>query len=211
MLFGCGPTRRRRLVAFAATRAGPYRFDNDTGVWAGILDLTAPMTTYWDVESLDDRVRFATYGRGIWDYLMHELSIAMSGSGGGTITSSPEGIDCGADCSQLGWQACSAPKNLNLLTRASDTETRNNIFRNMLQTGVLPRLGARRRDTGMEYKVIVVSAVKSIGTNYDKACQELAEKVNEQLLWGWSPQGGLAVGETQGLKQPYIMQALVKN
>ena len=63
----------------------------------------------------------------------------------------------------------------------------------------------------MEYKVIVISAVKSIGTNYDKACQELAEKVNEQLQWGWTPQGGLAVGETQSLKQPYIMQALVKN
>jgi hypothetical protein len=63
----------------------------------------------------------------------------------------------------------------------------------------------------MEYKVIVVSAVKSIGTDFDKACQELAAKVNEEAQWGWVPQGGLAVGETQSLKQPYIMQAVVKN
>lgn len=63
----------------------------------------------------------------------------------------------------------------------------------------------------MEYQVIVVSAVKSIGTDFSKACQELAEKVNEQAQWGWIPQGGLAVGETQSLKQPYIMQAMVKN
>jgi hypothetical protein len=63
----------------------------------------------------------------------------------------------------------------------------------------------------MEYKVIVVSAVRSISTDFDKACQELAEKVNEQSRWGWVPQGGLAVGETQSLKQPYIMQAMVKN
>ena len=63
----------------------------------------------------------------------------------------------------------------------------------------------------MEYKVIVVSAVRSISTDFDKACQKLAEKVNEQSQWGWVPQGGLAVGETQSLKQPYIMQAMVKN
>ena len=63
----------------------------------------------------------------------------------------------------------------------------------------------------MEYQVIVVSAVKSIGTDFNKACQELAGKVNEQAQWGWIPQGGLAVGETQSLKQPYIMQAMVKN
>ncbi len=63
----------------------------------------------------------------------------------------------------------------------------------------------------MEYKVIVVPAVKSIGTNFEKAAQELAKKVNEQLQSGWVPQGGLAVGETQSLKEPYIMQAMVKS
>jgi len=62
----------------------------------------------------------------------------------------------------------------------------------------------------MEYKVILVSAIKTFGTDFDKAAQELAEKVNEQIQWGWLPQGGLAVGETQSTKEPYIMQAMVK-
>jgi len=63
----------------------------------------------------------------------------------------------------------------------------------------------------MKYQVIVVSAVKSISTDFNRACEELAEKVNEQAQWGWVPQGGLAVGETQSLKQPFIMQAMVKD
>ena len=62
----------------------------------------------------------------------------------------------------------------------------------------------------MEYKVILVSAIKTFGTDFDKAAQELAEKVNDQIQWGWLPQGGLAVGETQSTKEPYIMQAMVK-
>ena len=63
----------------------------------------------------------------------------------------------------------------------------------------------------MEYKVIVVSAVKTLGTDFDKSCEELADKVNEQIQWGWIPQGGLTVGETQSLKQPFLMQAMIKS
>ena len=63
----------------------------------------------------------------------------------------------------------------------------------------------------MEYQVVIVSAIKGFGTNFDKAAEELAEKVNEQAQWGWRPQGGLAVGETQSMKEPYLMQAMVKD
>lgn len=57
---------------YAATEAGPYRYDSGSGQWQSLLSTAccAPMTSYWDVESIEQRgiVRFATYGRGIWDY-----------------------------------------------------------------------------------------------------------------------------------------------
>jgi hypothetical protein len=53
---------------YAATQAGPYRYSSSSGSWQSLLGQTAPLTCYWDVETLRDRVRFATYGRGIWDY-----------------------------------------------------------------------------------------------------------------------------------------------
>jgi photosystem II stability/assembly factor-like uncharacterized protein len=62
-----GPGRAGDL--YAATQAGPYRYDRAAGTWVSLLGLTAPMTSYWDVEALSDRIRFATYGRGIWDYI----------------------------------------------------------------------------------------------------------------------------------------------
>ena len=60
---------------FAATESGPYKYEADLDTWTSILGTDAPMTTYWSVEALSDRVRFATYGRGVWDYrvLLDEL------------------------------------------------------------------------------------------------------------------------------------------
>lgn len=56
----------------AATDAGPYTYDAHTDTWTNLLAATccAPLTTYWDVESLPSlgTLRFATYGRGIWDF-----------------------------------------------------------------------------------------------------------------------------------------------
>lgn len=63
----------------------------------------------------------------------------------------------------------------------------------------------------MEYKVVVVSAVKGFGTNFEKAAEELAQRVNEQIEWGWVPHGGVAVGETQSMKEPHLLQAMVKS
>jgi len=59
-----------RDVVYAATEAGPYRLDPDSDTWEYIGGATAPLTTYWCVESVPaaEVIRFGTYGRGIWDY-----------------------------------------------------------------------------------------------------------------------------------------------
>src|SRR5207248_10547843 len=57
---------------FAATEAGPFRYDSSSNTWVNLLSTSccAPLTTYWDVEALPGEgvMRFATFGRGIWDY-----------------------------------------------------------------------------------------------------------------------------------------------
>jgi hypothetical protein len=57
-------------VLYAATEAGPYRYDDYLKQWEYIGDTGAPLTTYWSVEGVpaDQLMRFGTYGRGIWDY-----------------------------------------------------------------------------------------------------------------------------------------------
>lgn len=53
---------------YAAAESGPYFWDGSD--WNDIHGTEAPLTTYWDVEYVPalDKLRFATYGRGIWDY-----------------------------------------------------------------------------------------------------------------------------------------------
>ena len=62
----------------------------------------------------------------------------------------------------------------------------------------------------MEYKVVTVSAVQFVGTDFEKAAEGLASRVNEFLTDGWEPQGGISVGETQRTNQPYLFQAIVR-
>jgi hypothetical protein len=62
----------------------------------------------------------------------------------------------------------------------------------------------------MEYKVLTVRSSGFTGTNFEQAAEELGRLVNEHLSLGWQPQGGLAVGETQTTKEPYLFQALIK-
>ncbi len=54
---------------FAATEAGAYHFDAVSQQWTNAMGLEAPSTNYWSVEAVPalQRVRFGTYGRGIWD------------------------------------------------------------------------------------------------------------------------------------------------
>ncbi|MFT4649018.1 MAG: hypothetical protein ACI9X4_002252 [Glaciecola sp.] len=57
---------------FAATEAGAYRYVRARRLWQNIMDLTAPSTLYWSVETVEasHRVRYGTYGRGIWDFVL---------------------------------------------------------------------------------------------------------------------------------------------
>ncbi len=54
---------------FAATEAGAYHYDAASQQWSNAMGLEAPSTNYWSVEAVPalQRVRFGTYGRGIWD------------------------------------------------------------------------------------------------------------------------------------------------
>lgn len=55
---------------YAATEAGAFRWERNTALWQNVMGNEAPTTLYWAVQLVNDggTARFATYGRGIWDY-----------------------------------------------------------------------------------------------------------------------------------------------
>lgn len=59
---------------FAATEVGPFHYDRDAGSWVDISGLGGPDQVYWDVDFVEEggngTARFATYGRGIWDFVI---------------------------------------------------------------------------------------------------------------------------------------------
>ncbi len=61
---------------FAATEAGPYVYISDENKWYDISGMNAPDQTYWTVEFVISKniVRFGTYGRGIWDFQISEIT-----------------------------------------------------------------------------------------------------------------------------------------
>jgi len=61
----------------------------------------------------------------------------------------------------------------------------------------------------MSYKILVVNAVSGFGTNFQDAAERLATLVNQEIASGWTPLGGIAVGETMSTKEPYLFQAMV--
>ncbi|NOQ74927.1 MAG: T9SS type A sorting domain-containing protein [Crocinitomix sp.] len=70
---------------FAATDAGPYVYSVETEEWYDIAGLSAPLQQYISVEFIpsEEIVRFATWGRGIWDFdmtadLIDDASIAAT-------------------------------------------------------------------------------------------------------------------------------------
>ncbi|MEO7325718.1 MAG: hypothetical protein ABIW82_12900 [Dokdonella sp.] len=57
---------------FAATELGPFYYDRSASTWQDLSGLSAPDQVYWDVDWVDQAggyARFATYGRGIWDFV----------------------------------------------------------------------------------------------------------------------------------------------
>ncbi len=65
---------------FAATEAGPYVYVVAKGKWYDMSGVSAPTQTYWSVEYIPgyNIVRFGTYGRGIWDFRVNDLSTSTN-------------------------------------------------------------------------------------------------------------------------------------
>jgi photosystem II stability/assembly factor-like uncharacterized protein len=61
---------------FAATDAGPYVYDMLQAEWFDLTGLDAPIQEYKSVEfvAADNIVRFATWGRGIWDFKIADVT-----------------------------------------------------------------------------------------------------------------------------------------
>ena len=62
----------------------------------------------------------------------------------------------------------------------------------------------------IEYRVITVRTAGISGTNFEKAAGQLGQKVAEAAREGWRPQGGVAAGQSQFLREPYLFQAMVR-
>lgn len=73
MVFDLAANADESLI-FAATEAGPFVYVVDEEMWYDMSGMYAPAQTYWSVEFLeeDNIARFATYGRGIWDFQVKE-------------------------------------------------------------------------------------------------------------------------------------------
>ncbi|MBD3637944.1 MAG: T9SS type A sorting domain-containing protein [Crocinitomicaceae bacterium] len=61
---------------FAATDAGPYVYDRNQEEWFDLSGTSAPVQEYITCEyvEVDNLVRFATWGRGIWDFKMQDVT-----------------------------------------------------------------------------------------------------------------------------------------
>ncbi len=68
-------------VIFAATSAGPFAYIYNHKRWYDISGLDAPDQTYWDINYISETktARFATYGRGIWDFKIESLITGVDG------------------------------------------------------------------------------------------------------------------------------------
>lgn len=55
---------------FAATEVGAYYYDQAQALWIDLTGLGGPAQIFWDVDYVDalQTARFATYGRGLWDF-----------------------------------------------------------------------------------------------------------------------------------------------
>lgn len=78
-------------LIFAATEAGPYVYLEGQGRWYDLSGQCAPAQTYWSVEYLpgEQVARFGTYGRGIWDFAIEELSTVTATLPGGAARAYP--------------------------------------------------------------------------------------------------------------------------
>ncbi len=61
-------------LLFAATEDGPYVYIVAEEKWFDMSGMCAPSQTYWSAQYVEDLnlVRFGTYGRGAWDFVIEE-------------------------------------------------------------------------------------------------------------------------------------------
>ena len=57
-------------------KPGPYVYIKRFNKWYDLSQGVSPNQVYWDVEYLreENLVRFATYGRGIWEFKIEQLT-----------------------------------------------------------------------------------------------------------------------------------------
>lgn len=69
-------------ILYAATETGPYVYFAAENKWYPLSGATTPNQTYWSVEYLPSlkTARFATYGRGVWDFVFESLPTATNES-----------------------------------------------------------------------------------------------------------------------------------
>ncbi len=62
-------------LLFAATEIGPFVYHFAEGKWYSLSGVDCPDQVFWDVEYLPSlkTARFATYGRGIWDFKIEKV------------------------------------------------------------------------------------------------------------------------------------------
>ncbi len=63
-------------LIFAATQIGPFVYHFAENRWFDLSGIDSPDQIFWDVEYLprSKTVRFATYGRGIWDFQIKQIT-----------------------------------------------------------------------------------------------------------------------------------------
>jgi hypothetical protein len=65
---------------FAAAATGAFYYDRAQNTWIDLVTLGAPNQIYWDVDYVDtlNTARFATYGRGLWDFVLAQPGALFS-------------------------------------------------------------------------------------------------------------------------------------
>lgn len=68
---------------FAATEAGPYYMKISEGTWQYLGGTEAPNTRFWSLEYVPESqtVRYGTYGRGVWDFVITDDISSTSDEG----------------------------------------------------------------------------------------------------------------------------------
>lgn len=79
LVFGLAANEDETII-FAATEAGPYVFLKESGQWYDLAGDIAPTQSYWSVEYVEETktARFATYGRGIWDFNVDDSGVNVN-------------------------------------------------------------------------------------------------------------------------------------